>query len=149
MRLSAEAEHWAARYRQASRGRRNAFSNLAGGATANRTELWMALRRALLRSSAEGQAARGSAAAGAAGQRTGTVRPWETCGIYRSRVQHTDCTVYEALHNIKNTQLTGVRSVMFACNGRSDLSPFHTVQARSVHVSLCIFLVLGDVDYGL
>lgn len=63
MRLSAEAEHWAARYRLTSRTRRNAFSNLPGGTTANRTELWMALRRALLRSAATGQLA-GSAHAG-------------------------------------------------------------------------------------
>ena len=94
MRLSAEAEHWAARYRQASRGRRNAFSNLAVGTTANRTELWMALRRALLRSSAEGQAVRGSAAAGVAGQRTGTVRAEGNYAIYRSSVQQPGCTTH-------------------------------------------------------
>ena len=74
MRLSAEAEHWAARYRLTSRTRRNAFSNLPGGTTANRTELWMALRRALLRSAATGQLAGSAHAGGSGGTGGGGVR---------------------------------------------------------------------------
>lgn len=74
MRLSAEAEHWAARYRLTSRTRRNAFSNLPGGASANRTELWMALRRALLRSAATGQLASSAHAGSSAGTGGGAVR---------------------------------------------------------------------------